>query len=75
MRDTICLYKSTLHEDEKTLSNLFASSCAPTRQELKIVEHASAYFPGDMDKVARIDERDDERRECEAHHCEIYKYR
>ena len=35
---------------------------APSLQELKIAKRVCAYNTGDIDKVARIDERDEESR-------------
>ena len=34
---------------------------APTQQELKIAECVDVYNSGDMDKVARLDEREEKR--------------
>ena len=35
---------------------------AAAQQELKITERVTAYNAGDMDKVSRIDEREEQRR-------------
>ena len=39
------------------LCDLLASISVTTQQELKIAERVAAYNAGDMDKIARIDER------------------
>ena len=48
---------------------------APIQQELKIAERFAAYNSGDMDKVACIDEHEEERRKWKAYHHSVRKYR
>ena len=72
--DTVSLYKDTISEDEMEFCDLLTSVRAPTQHELKIAEHVAAYSAGDMDKVARIDESEEERRTGKAYHCDIRKY-
>ena len=47
---------------------------APTQQELKIAERVAANNAGDMDKVARIDEREEKRRRWKSYHRSVRKY-
>ena len=42
--------------------------CVPTQQELRVGERIAAYNADDMDKVARIDEREGERQKWKAYH-------
>ena len=51
-----------MREYEKEFSDPFARCCAPPQQESKIPERVAAYNAGDMDEVARIDEREEERK-------------
>ena len=44
-------------------------------QELNIAESVAAYNDGDMDKVACIDEREEECRKWKAYHRNVHKYR
>ena len=48
---------------------------APAQKKLKITERVSTYSSRDMEKVARIDEREEERRKWKAYHRNIRKYR
>ena len=48
---------------------------APSQQELKIVEDVVAYNDGDLDKVARIDEREEKRHNWKYYHLIVRKYR
>ena len=74
MRDKTRMYKDTMHEDVMEFGDLLASVCAPIQQELKIAEPVSAYNVGDMDKVAHIDEHEDERRKWMVNHRNFRKY-
>ena len=51
-----------------------ASFRVPTQQQLKMAECVAAYNAGNMDKVARIDEREEGRQKWEVHHRELSKY-
>ena len=57
-RDMICIYKNTMREDAMEFGYLCVR--APTQQELKIAERVAAYNTDDMDRIARIDERDEQ---------------
>ena len=59
-RDTIRLYKDAIRKDAMELGDSLVR--APTQQELKINERVIAYNAGEMDKVVRIDEREQEHR-------------
>ena len=59
-RDTIRLYKDTMRKDAMELCDSLVRS--PTQQELKIAECVFAYNSGDIDKIARINECEEERR-------------
>ena len=56
-RDTIRLYPDTLREDAIEFGD--PADRAQTKQELKITERVAAYISGNMDEVARIDEREE----------------
>ena len=75
MRNTICICKDTIREDAKEFGYPLASFRAPAQQELKISERIAAYNGDDIDKVARIDEREDKRRKWKTYHRNIRKYR
>ena len=60
--DIIRLYKDTMPEYAMDFSDPLSSARASTLQELKIAERVPAYNGGDMDRIARIDEREEERR-------------
>ena len=72
MCDTIRLYEDNLREYAKEFGD--QSICAPMQQELKIAERVDAYNAGEMDKVARIDEREEQRRKWKAYHRSVHKY-
>ena len=55
MRDTISLYKDLMRDDAMEFG--YSLVRALKQQELKIAERVVAYNAGDMEKVARIDER------------------
>ena len=55
MRDTIRIYKILW-----SFADPYAR--APTQQDLKVAECVAAYSAGDVDKDARIDELDEQRR-------------
>ena len=59
-RDMIRIYKDTMREDATEFDDPYVR--APTQRELKIAERVGAYNAGEMDKVARIDERDEQSR-------------
>ena len=71
--DTIGLYKDTMLEDAMK----FGDSCfhAPTQQEPKIATRAAAYNAGDMDKVTRIDQREEESHKQNGYHRSVRKKR
>ena len=71
-RDTIRVYKDTMREDAMEFVNPYV--CAPTQQELKIAERVAAYNAGDMDKVARIDEREEHRCKWKCYRRSVRKY-
>ena len=71
-RDTIRLYKDTMSEDAMDFCD--PDIRAPTQQELKIAGRVVAYNTGDMDKVARIDEREEQRRKWKSYHRSVCKY-
>ena len=73
--DTICLYKDTMREDAIEFGDPLANVRAPAQQELRIAERVCAYNDGDMDKIARIDEREEKRRNWKAYHRNVRKYR
>ena len=56
VHDTIRMYKDTIREDAIELGDPYDR--APTQQKLKIAERVVAYSACDMDKVARLDDRD-----------------
>ena len=72
-RDTICLYKDMMRKDAMEFGDPFVR--APTQQELNIAERFAAYNSAGMDKVARIDKREEDRRKWKAYHRSIRKYR
>ena len=72
-RDTIRVYKDTMREDAMEYGDTLV--CALIQQELKIGARIFAYNAGDMNKVARIDEREEERRKRKAYHRSVRKYR
>ena len=72
-RDTISLYKDTIIEDAMELGD--PQVRVPLQQELKIAERVAAYNSGDLGKVARLDEREEERRKWKSYHCSVRKYR
>ena len=71
-RDTIRLYRDTMREDAMEFG--YPAVRAPTQQELKIAERVAAYSSGDMDKVARIDEREEQRRKWKSYHRSVRRY-
>ena len=71
-RDTIRIYKDTMREDAMEFGDPYVR--APTQQELKIAERVAAYNSCDMDKVARIDERDEQCRNWKSYHRSVRKY-
>ena len=73
MRDTIRLYNETIREDAMELGD--STVRGSTQQELKIAEPVSAYNSDEMDKVARIDEREEQRHKWKAYHRSVPKYR
>ena len=72
-RDTIRLYKYSMSEDEIEFGE--SPMRAPTLQEMKITEFAAAYSYCDMDKFARIAERDEQCHRCKAYHRNVCQYR
>ena len=70
--DIPCLYKDTMHEDAMEFGKLLFR--APTQQELNIGERDIAYDSGDMDKVASIDESEEECRKQKRYHRNVRKY-
>ena len=56
-------------------SDPLASVRAPTQQELRIADLFTAYNTDDMDRVARVDEREQEHHKWEAYHRNVRKYR
>ena len=64
-----------MREDDTEFGDLLASVRALTQQELKITERIAAYNAGDMDKVACINKREEERCEWKAYHRNVRKYR
>ena len=71
-RDAIRIYKGTMCEDAMGLGD--PAVRARTQQELEIAERVAAYISGDMDKVARIDEREEQRRKCKSYYRSVRKY-
>ena len=59
-RYTIRLYKDNMREDTMEFGEPGAR--APTQQEPKIAKRVTAYNSGDIDNIARIDEREKQRR-------------
>ena len=57
---TIRIYKDTMREDAIEFGVHYV--CAATQQKLKIAQRVAAYNFGDMDKVVRIVEREEQRR-------------
>ena len=51
-----------MRESAMELDDPLASVRVPAQQELKITEGVAAYNAGDMDKVARFEMREEERR-------------
>ena len=72
-RDTSRIYKDTMREDTMAFGDSYVR--VSTQQELKIAERVAAYNVGDMDNVARIDERDKQRRKCKSYHRSVRRYR
>ena len=72
-RDTIRLYQNTMRKGAMEFGDPLVG--APARQELKIAERVAAYNAGNMDKVARIDKREEERRKWKTYHSNVRKYR
>ena len=73
-RDIIRICNDTMHEDAMEFCNLLASVRAPAHQEFKIAERVSAYDACNVDKVARIDEREEERRKWKAYDRNVSKF-
>ena len=71
-RDVIRLYKDTMREDAIEFNDPLVR--APTQQELKIAERVAAYNSGGMDKVAHINESEEQRRRWKANHRGVRKY-
>ena len=71
-RAIIRLYKGTMREDAMAFGD--SAVHGPTPQELKIGELFAAYSSGNIDKVARIDEREEQRRKWKAYHRSVRKY-
>ena len=57
-----------MREEAIEFSDPLASVRAPIQQELKIAERVAEYNACNMDEVARIDEREEERRKEKAYH-------
>ena len=57
------------------LGGSLASVRAPTQQNLKIIVHVASYSAGVMNKVARIDEGEEERRKWKSYYRNIPKHR
>ena len=74
-RNITCFLKDKMPEDAIEIDSLFASLRAPILQELKIIERVAGCNDGDMNKIARIDEHEEERRKCNAYHRNCRKYR
>ena len=72
MRDTIRRYKDTMREDAMEFGDPYVH--APTQQELKIAERVSSYNSGNLDKVARIYERDEQLCKWKSYHRSARKY-
>ena len=70
-RNSIRVYKDTMHKD----SMEFGDNCARAQpqQELNIAERVAAYSSGDMDMVARIDEREERRRKWKSYDRSVHK--
>ena len=62
-----------MREDEMEFGDPYVRE--RTQQVLKIAEHVAAYNPTYMDKIARIDEREEQRRNWKAYHRSARKYR
>ena len=71
-RETIRLYKNTMRQDAMEFGDPLV--CAPAQQKLKIAERVAAYNAGNIDKVARIDEREVEHRRWKKYHRNVRKY-
>ena len=71
-RNTIRLYKDTVREDAMEFGDPNIRALA--QQELNIAERIAAYNSCDLDKVARIDEREEQRRKWKAYHRSVRKY-
>ena len=72
--NAIRLYKDPIREDAMELNSLLASVRAPTQQELNIAEGVAAYNTGNMEKVAHIDEHEEECCKRKAYHHNVCKY-
>ena len=72
--DTIWIYKDTINKDAKEFHDPIASVHARALQELKIAERVSAYNAADMDKIVRVDEREEERRKWTAYDHNVLIY-
>ena len=70
----IRFYQDAIREDATELGDSLANVCAPLQQELNIAERVVVYNYSDMSKIARIDERDEERRKWKAYHRTVRKY-
>ena len=74
-RDKIRLYKNKIREASMEFNDPLARVRAPTQQELKITEGISTTNTGDMNKVARSDEHEEESRKWRAHDRNVRKFR
>ena len=68
VHDIIRLYKDEMREDAMEFGDPLASACASNQQELKIAERVVPYNSSGIDKVARIDEREEKHRKWKANH-------
>ena len=59
VRDTIRLHKDTMRKDAMEFIDPLLR--VPAKQELKIAERVAAYNAGEIDKVTRIDKREEKR--------------
>ena len=75
VRYIIRLCKDTMREDAIEFGNPLATLRAPTQQELKIPVPLAAYNAGHIDKVAHIDECEEESRKWRVYPRNVCKYR
>ena len=74
-RDAVRLYKDTLREDALEFGDVEAAVRLPTKHERNVAERVAAVEAGDVEKVARIDARENERCKWKAYHRSVRKAR